>query len=77
MLLEDINTTLEQVGMSFTNIVRTWFYNDDILSWYPQFNQARSAFFANNNIKRATCPAKKSPRVDFLTLKVTSKADSN
>lgn len=57
MLLEEINATLEQVGMSFANIVRTWFYNDDILSWYPQFNQARSTFFANNNINRASCPA--------------------
>ena len=57
MLLEEINTTLAQVEMNFTNIVRTWFYNDDILSWYPRFNQARSAFFANNNIDKQSCPA--------------------
>jgi enamine deaminase RidA (YjgF/YER057c/UK114 family) len=30
---------------SFDHVCRTWFYLDDILSWYDEFNQARNEFF--------------------------------
>jgi enamine deaminase RidA (YjgF/YER057c/UK114 family) len=32
-------------GASYRNVVRTWFYLDDILAWYPEFNRARSAVY--------------------------------
>ena len=36
---------LEAQGASYRDVVRTWFYIDDILAWYPEFNQARSAVY--------------------------------
>ena len=34
---------LEAQGASYRDVVRTWFYLSNILSWYLEFNQARSA----------------------------------
>jgi enamine deaminase RidA (YjgF/YER057c/UK114 family) len=36
---------LEAHGASYRDVVRTWFYLADILAWYPEFNQARSAVY--------------------------------
>jgi enamine deaminase RidA (YjgF/YER057c/UK114 family) len=38
--------------MHFRHVVRTWFYNQDILDWYAEFNQARTAFFQQHGITR-------------------------
>jgi enamine deaminase RidA (YjgF/YER057c/UK114 family) len=32
-------------GASYRDVVRTWFYLADILAWYPEFNQARTAIY--------------------------------
>jgi enamine deaminase RidA (YjgF/YER057c/UK114 family) len=36
---------LEAQGSSYRDVVRTWFYLSNILAWYPEFNQARSAVY--------------------------------
>jgi enamine deaminase RidA (YjgF/YER057c/UK114 family) len=36
---------LESQGASYRDVVRTWFYLEDILAWYADFNQARSAAY--------------------------------
>jgi enamine deaminase RidA (YjgF/YER057c/UK114 family) len=36
---------LESQGASYRDVVRTWFYLEDILAWYPEFNQARSGVY--------------------------------
>jgi enamine deaminase RidA (YjgF/YER057c/UK114 family) len=36
--------TLRGLGGSYADVVRTWIYLADILDWYEQFNEARSAF---------------------------------
>jgi len=36
---------LENLAMTFHDVVRTWFYNDRILDWYGEFNAARTGFF--------------------------------
>jgi enamine deaminase RidA (YjgF/YER057c/UK114 family) len=36
---------LEDQGVSYRNVARTWFYLEDILAWYPEFNRARSAVY--------------------------------
>jgi enamine deaminase RidA (YjgF/YER057c/UK114 family) len=36
--------TLRGLGGSYADVVRTWVYLADILDWYDQFNEARSAF---------------------------------
>lgn len=48
---------LNQVGLSFQNTIRTWFYLDDILDWYNDFNLARTAFFQKHDIYNKLVPA--------------------
>jgi enamine deaminase RidA (YjgF/YER057c/UK114 family) len=36
---------LESQGASYRDVARTWFYLKEILAWYPEFNQARSAVY--------------------------------
>ena len=38
--------------MHFRHVVRTWFYNENLLAWYAEFNQARTAFFHQHRITR-------------------------
>jgi enamine deaminase RidA (YjgF/YER057c/UK114 family) len=51
-VLDTIEHALADAGMHFRHVVRTWFYNDDILDWYAEFNQARAAFFRQHEITR-------------------------
>lgn len=44
-------------GYAYTDIVRTWFYNDDILSWYEPFNKARTCFYKERGIFESLLPA--------------------
>jgi enamine deaminase RidA (YjgF/YER057c/UK114 family) len=44
-LLTRANRILREQGATYRDVVRTWFYLSDILSWYPDFNQARSAVY--------------------------------
>jgi enamine deaminase RidA (YjgF/YER057c/UK114 family) len=44
-LIERAAHLLETQGASYRDVVRTWFYLSDILAWYPEFNQARSAIY--------------------------------
>ncbi|MCP4645883.1 MAG: hypothetical protein GY851_35895 [bacterium] len=48
---------LSSVGMDFSNVVRTWFYNRDILSWYGSFNDVRDVFFREHGIFDGLVPA--------------------
>jgi enamine deaminase RidA (YjgF/YER057c/UK114 family) len=41
---------LESQGASYRDVARTWFYLADILGWYPEFNQARTAVYGQFNI---------------------------
>ena len=49
-VLTAIQDALADADMHFQDVVRTWFYNDDILAWYAEFNHARTAFFQQNKI---------------------------
>jgi len=51
-VLEAIQCAMTEAGMHFRDVVRTWFYNHDILDWYGEFNQARTAFFQRHGITR-------------------------
>jgi len=48
---------LALAGMSFTDIYRTWFYLDDILSWYEEFNAVRNEFFRRCGVFERLVPA--------------------
>jgi len=54
---EKMQTALNLVGMDFSNIVRTWLYINDILSWYDEFNKIRTAFFEEQNLFQKLVPA--------------------
>ncbi|MCB9766939.1 MAG: hypothetical protein H6752_01995 [Candidatus Omnitrophica bacterium] len=48
---------LGQGDMGFNDVVRTWFFNRDILSWYSEFNQVRNDFFRNQRVFEGLVPA--------------------
>lgn len=55
-----LNTTeslLNQTGLSFEDTIRTWFYLDNILDWYGDFNRVRTAFFQKHDIFNKRVPA--------------------
>ena len=54
---ERMETILQGTGMGFAHVVRTWFCNDDILSWYDDFNRVRNTFFGQKGIYDGLVPA--------------------
>jgi enamine deaminase RidA (YjgF/YER057c/UK114 family) len=56
-VLEQMETVLRAAGMEFRQVLRTWFYNADILSWYGDFNQTRNSFFTEQRVFDAVVPA--------------------
>ncbi len=48
---------LKEAGMSFFDVLRTWFYNDDILAWYDDFNAVRTQFFKEQEVWDHLIPA--------------------
>ncbi len=55
--LSRLENALQLFGFSYNDIVRTWFYNDDILSWYDDFNKARTQFYKERKIFDSLLPA--------------------
>ncbi len=55
--LSRLENALKLFGFSYNDIVRTWFYNDDILSWYADFNKARTKFYKDRKIFEGLLPA--------------------
>jgi len=47
-----IEEALALAGLNFGHVVRTWFYNDKILDWYPVFNRVRTGFFQRHAVRR-------------------------
>jgi len=56
-VFEKLQTGLASAGMTMKDIVRTWFYLDDILSWYDDFNRVRNDVFAHNELRSHCLPA--------------------
>jgi len=57
VVLDAMIRGLEAAGMGFGNVVRTWFYNDDILAWYGEFNKVRTGFFTERRVFDGLVPA--------------------
>lgn len=55
--LHRIELALEQAGMDFSHVARTWFYLDHLLDWYDEFNAARTAFFKQKGVMGGLIPA--------------------
>jgi len=56
-IFQQMEAALASQGMTFANVVRTWFYNDDILAWYHDFNGVRNAFFRQREVFDGMMPA--------------------
>ena len=56
-VFEKLQAGLASAGMTMKDIVRTWFYLDDILSWYGEFNRVRNDVFARNELQPLNLPA--------------------
>ena len=55
--LEDLQTILVQAGFDLSDLVRTWFFLENILSWYDEFNQARTAIYSGLKFRSSSLPA--------------------
>ncbi|MBN1764362.1 MAG: hypothetical protein JW860_03815 [Sedimentisphaerales bacterium] len=55
--LELMEQILETTGMDFSHVIRTWFYNHDILDWYGEFNRVRNQFFRERKVYDNLVPA--------------------
>lgn len=56
-VLEDLEAGLGLVGMTMANVARTWFFLDDLLSWYGPFNEVRTGFFHERKVFGGLMPA--------------------
>lgn len=55
--LVEMEELLKLFGMDFSDLVRTWFYNKNILDWYSDFNAGRTAFFNSRKVFEHLLPA--------------------
>lgn len=56
-LFDAMEKALAQADMRFSQVARTWFYNHDMLEWYDDFNEVRTAFFEERTIFDQLVPA--------------------
>ena len=56
-IFEQMDSLLQANGMEFSHVLRTWFYNDNILKWYSNFNKVRDSFFEKKGIYEGLVPA--------------------
>lgn len=56
-VLGQMEETLSAEHLHFSHTLRTWFYLDDILSWYGDFNRVRDAFFREQGVFNGLVPA--------------------
>ena len=71
--LEDLQTILAQAGFDLADTVRTWFFLENILSWYDDFNRARTKIYSGVKFRTGSLPAStgvgaKNPAGTALTL---------
>jgi enamine deaminase RidA (YjgF/YER057c/UK114 family) len=52
-----IEKALRAADMDFSNVVRTWMYLNDLLSWYDEFNEVRNKYYKDFGVYKKTMPA--------------------
>lgn len=52
-----MHEALTSAGFGFRDVFRTWFYLDDILDWYGEFNAGRNEFFQHHEVFDRLVPA--------------------
>ena len=56
-LFGSIESALDLTGFTIADVVRTWFYNDDILAWYGDFNRVRTGIYKQVSFRTGSLPA--------------------
>jgi enamine deaminase RidA (YjgF/YER057c/UK114 family) len=56
-VFKQLSAGLAAVDMDFADVLRTWFYNRDMLEWYDAFNEVRTSFFEANHVFQMRVPA--------------------
>ncbi len=54
---EKMESALDLAQMDFSNVIRTWIYIDDLLSWYDKLNDVRTQFFTERGVFQGLVPA--------------------
>lgn len=54
---EQLEIALAQTGMDLSHLVRTWFFLDDILAWYREFNEVRNEVYIQRRLLEGLVPA--------------------
>jgi enamine deaminase RidA (YjgF/YER057c/UK114 family) len=52
-----LDVSLNKVGMDIGNVARTWFYLNDLLNWYDDFNSVRNNYFTIKGVFEGMVPA--------------------
>ena len=55
--LDLLEKALAQGGFALADVVRTWFFLDDILAWYEEFNHARTEVYSGIKFRSGSMPA--------------------
>ena len=53
----NLECALDLAGFELADVVRTWFYNDDILAWYGDFNRVRTEHYSSVKWRTGSIPA--------------------
>jgi enamine deaminase RidA (YjgF/YER057c/UK114 family) len=53
----NLECALDLAGFELGDVVRTWFYNEDILAWYGDFNRVRTEHYAGVKWRTGSLPA--------------------
>jgi len=56
-LIDQSAKILANCGLTFADVFRTWYFNDDILSWYDAFNRVRRDRYDEHGIDLTQPPA--------------------
>ena len=57
LVFEIISAAMARCGFRFTDTARTWFYLDNLLDWYGEFNKVRTTFFEEMGVFDKMVPA--------------------
>lgn len=55
--LEQLQSVLASAGFDFSDVIRTWFFLEDILSWYDEFNRVRTRIYSGVKFQAGSLPA--------------------
>ena len=58
-VFDNLGAALAEAGFGLMDVVRTWFYNEDLLDWYQDFNRVRTALYERPRSARA--PFRRAP----------------